>query len=71
MEDAVFQSQLYHDAVSDTEEIQVGDMVAWEHDESVHGEVIELLSNEYVDMVRFRTRDGEIKEMLLDECVKA
>jgi len=71
MEDVVFQSQLYHDVVSDSKEIQVGDMVAWEHDESVSGEVVELLSNEYVDMVRFRTRDGEIKEMLLDECVTA
>jgi hypothetical protein len=71
MEGAVFQSQLYHDVVSDTEEIRVGDMVAWEHDERVHGEVIELLSNEYVDMVRFETRNGEVKEMLLDECVPA
>lgn len=71
MEDVVFQSQLYHDVVSDSKEIQVGDMVAWEHDESVSGEVVELLSNEYVDMVRFKTFLGEIKEMLLDECVPA
>jgi hypothetical protein len=49
--------------------IRKGDKVKWEHDESVSGKVIEVLSNEYVDIVRFKTYSGEVKEMLLDECI--
>ena len=49
--------------------VEKGDTVAWEHDERLYGEVVELLSNEFVDMVRFKTTSGEIKEMLLDEAV--
>lgn len=44
MEDVVFQNQLYHDVVSDDGDIHLGDMVAWQHDETVCGEVVELLS---------------------------
>ncbi len=72
MEDAVFQSQLYHDAVSVADEIEVGDMVAWEHDESVKGQVVEIVKHDYaLSLVKFKPHSGEIRVMDLDECVPA
>ncbi len=51
------------------DKIKVGDFVAWEHDPGTYGKVIELLSNEFIDIARVQCLNGKVRDMLLDECV--
>lgn len=57
--------------MNDNKEIKVGDRVAWEHDKSLHGKVIELVGNKYVDYAIVDCFGyDEPKYIMLDECVK-